>query len=284
MTFGCDSSGDYVDKSELDSSCLATYGNTSETRTQMDFSSSMEYTGVSADQMKYDFAAQDAALTATAQSMSGVTKENIGIESITDSARRVLSSAFNIQPTAVGCTITFNVRTFLEDMGFTPYQSEEAFAQLTEQLTDSVISGNYMQFMKQSYSQNPSQNNTLDSLGDISSPTYTEYTVTVIRTASPTTIPTFVPTSFSAAKSESGYLLTDGAVAGIALAGVVVFVGAGALLYFFVISRSGKSLEADFRSKTKNTRDAPDAKLVELADLKFTSGDEEEDIRTSDML
>merc|ERR1712000_450420 len=147
LVYACDpdSSATFANKTVLETECLDSYAADAETETLLDFDTVNTFDDVSADEMRNDTASQQAAISAMSLSMSGVPASQISIKSIEDASTRRM---FRRSLQSSGAEVTFNVVAKLEQLGYKSTEGDAAYSSLTNQISQSVSSGEFQQNLK----------------------------------------------------------------------------------------------------------------------------------------
>ena len=232
LDFTCDGdhhdSSLYRNKTALDNACIASYSSGADTVTLLEFDSLVSYDGVNSSYFD-SAAAKDSAIFAMAESMSGVTASNINITNITDVIfdRRMRRRLDTTDETV----ITYNIKTTVEALGYTSSDASAAYTSLTDQVSSSVSSGQFLTLFKTAASAAslpvPSSM-TVPSSGLSFTPAKVVSAVTTSPTAAPS-----VSADTSGSKHDDDDDLSAGAIAGIVIgsvAGVALIVGVAYLL------------------------------------------------------
>merc|ERR1712000_505356 len=219
LVYACDpdSSATFANKTVLETECLDSYAADAETESLLDFDTVNTFDDVSADEMRNDTASQQAAISAMSLSMSGVPASQISIKSIEDASTRRM---FRRSLQSSGAEVTFNVVAKLEQLGYKSTEGDAAYSSLTNQISQSVSSGEFQQNLKAA-GQTVGVT-TFDNAKVQKTPTYSEPVVIAVVTVQPTSFPTSAPT-LTPKKSDDDVALSDGEIAGIVIGSVVGF-------------------------------------------------------------
>lgn len=263
LVYSCDPNvhATYRNKTVVESSCLASYSSTAETKTLMTFTTDSTFDGVSPTEMQNDQNAQDAAIVAMSMSISGVPADQISIESITGSdSRRNLGFSLSttrsnlkgsarsnahhnekIEFQTAQAVVNYKITATLEALGFSESTSDLAYQQLTNQISSSVATGQFQQNLKAAGTTKGLT--TFQNAEVTKQPTYTAPQVTVLISAPPTSQPTSQPTSHHK-KSDSK---TDIApIVGGVIGGFFGLLLIGALIYYLIKESQRHTLEVKF--------------------------------------
>jgi hypothetical protein len=259
LAYACDDDvqATFANKTAVENECLVSYSSNVETSTLIEFTSLTTLDGVDPVDLQADATAQQAAIVTMSQTMSGVTSNQVSIESITASGRRLALAPLivrsirvgSISTTAGGSNVNYVISAYLEQLGYSPSQVESAYASLTSQITSSIQTGLFTQNLKAN-----GQTlglTTFQSASVTAIPSYSEPTVTILATASPTSLPTFSPTEEKRSRGDDD-ALSDGVIAATVL--MTLFgVGMIAVFIYCIVQRKGLN-EEDYNSKlAKNT-------------------------------
>jgi len=238
--YGCPKSGTFADKNTLESYCLSNYSLSANTVSEMEFTLDLQFDGTDPDSFN-DADTQKAAIAAMSEAMSGVPTNQISITEFSPSRRQLLG--IDIEIVADSAKVKFAIQAYLEQLGFTANDGSLAYTSLTDQITSSVSSGQFLVNLKVA-----AQTAGVSSFDDTQVPDtidFYEYTVTLLKSAPPTGIPTSAPTRPS---EPSGNDLSTGAIAGISIAVIVVVCAVVAVLIVVVVKRKQKLMEDQFNS------------------------------------
>jgi len=230
LNFKCDANADsatYADKTALDAACLNSYADEADTVTNINFNSDMTYDGVNSSYfMNND--TQASAIFAMAESMAGVTANDVSIENITDVVTTVRVRGRRLD-TTTSAKLTYKIATTAEKLGFSSSGATEAFASLTKQISASVTTGNFLTLFKSAAASNGAAVPTTMSV-PVSGVSFSEPEIEYSVTAPPTPSPTTQKSSKNNGDDDNG--LSDGALAGIIIGCVVGFAIIVALVVF----------------------------------------------------
>jgi hypothetical protein len=202
LVFLCDSSlkSSYRNKSAVQSSCLHSYSATAPTKTLMTFLANLIFGNVNSMEMN-SMEAMDVSVVGMELSLSGVTANEIEIESVTGSRRRLLSSRGGLvfgshsssSSTAAATAqyssnVTYKFSVILESLGYDLSSASSAYLQITEEITAAVRDGNLQQNIKATGM--AAGVDTFASLTITSLPQYSTAVYMTLETASPSSLPT----------------------------------------------------------------------------------------------
>jgi hypothetical protein len=249
LTYTCTGTeGTYADKSVVESECLNSYSENAPTKTDIVFLSGMTFGDTDADTLANDPVSQEAAIGGMSLSLSGVPMDQITIQSISASTRRLRNSENKLHVSATGSAIVeFEITAVLEQLGLTANDAQQAYDSLVTQITVAVQNGQFVHNVKAS-----GATLGVDTFGDSSvDPTSlvnTEYTRIPIITAvpssspsespsgpssNPSLAPTFAPSvAIEKQSSSSTSELSAGAAAGLSIAIIVVCCAAAGVFYY----------------------------------------------------
>jgi hypothetical protein len=242
MNFQCDNANPdesvYRNKTALDDACLDSYAATASTETEIEFDSNVSYDGVNSSYFN-NADARDSAIVAMAESIAGVTASDITIKSITDVTTTTRRRRLD---TTTSAAVVYNIQTTAEKLGYSSSGASAAYTSMTDQITNSVSSGNFLTKFKSAAAAKslavPATMAVPTSGLSYSAPTIV-YAVTATPTRAPTPNPTVAPTAKvnSRKNDDDDEGLSGGAIAGIVI-GVVVGVVLIAVLVMYMLSHS----------------------------------------------
>jgi len=260
LVYSCDPTvkATYRNKTAVESQCLYSYSSNAPTQTIMSFSSSNTFDGVSPSEMD-TATSRSAAIAAMAMSISGVPADQITIESITGSeARRSLDLSFSlnsghskthhehedIRVQVASANVVYKINAVLEALGYSESSSSAAYSSLTNQISTSVVSGQFQQNLKAAGESAGVQ--TFKHAEVTKIPSYSTPELVLLVTSPPTGLPTGQPTR---RKSSSSAPDDDVApIAGGVIGGFFALLLIALVIYYCFNQARRQALEEKFRT------------------------------------
>lgn len=154
LAYTCYLTGNSDMKQSTESACLASYASQSDTKTEMTFTSGMTWSNVGVEEMQNSADAQLAARQAMADSLEGVSVEDVSIADMTAAS----DTRRNLRNAPGGATgnhlsladspavkVLFSIRVLLENLGYSSADAAAAYDSLSSQITAAVDSGDFQQ-------------------------------------------------------------------------------------------------------------------------------------------
>jgi len=228
------------------------------------------FDGVSPSALSSDTNALDAAIAAMSLAVSGVPADQISILQVTgsESRRLDLSLAYSqsshlkgsssaprhdVSMQAVSSNILYQLNATLEALGFSESSSDDAYSQLTSEISSSIVSGKFQQDLKASGQTSGVNTFTAAEVNKV--PDYGAPTLILKVTSPPTSLPTGQPTTppptSQPTRHKKGNSADDdgnvGAIAGGVIGGFIGLVIIGVIIYYCTSQQRRNDLEEKFR-------------------------------------